>query len=75
MPDLTSDDTTARDAAAWRLLTERLTMIDVDATALRVYANDTEHPLAHEVFGGYGVQDVRWTLRALHDALTMRAQP
>lgn len=71
----TDEDATTRDAAAWRLLTERLEMIDVDASALRAYASDTEHPQAREVFGGYGVQNVRWTLRALHDALAMSAQP
>lgn len=71
----TTTDPTARDAEAWRLLAERLAMIEVDASDLRVYASDTEHPQAREVFGHAGVQLVKWTLRALHDALTMRAQP
>lgn len=66
-----TDDTT-RDALAWRALTAQLAQWGVDAAALRVYANDTEHPQAREVFGTYGVQNVRWTLRALHDAITAR---
>lgn len=72
MPDLTYDDETTRDARAWRLLMERLEMLDVDTNDLRVYANDTEHPQAREVFGNYGAQGVRWALRALHDTITER---
>lgn len=69
---MTSDDETRRDAEAWRTLVNRLAAIDVGARDLRIYANDTEHPQARDVFGNYGAQNVRWTLRALHDAITER---